>query len=124
MAARDEMDFIPDRLNEEPVIFLSMTNSEIKYSALVSLLFWTPVCSLLGLLLGSMVLGFGASLGMVFATMWLLGKRLRVIKRGKPRQYHVMALRAWLQDHGLGTGSLIRQSKVWDIKRSKRSQGR
>ncbi len=115
-----EIEFIPDRLNEEPVIFLSMTNSEIKYSVLCALLFWMPVCSVVGLLCGSVVLGFGASLGMIFITLWLLGRRLRVIRRGKPKQYHILWLRAWLQDRGLASQTLIRCSQVWDIKRSRR----
>ncbi len=120
MATPGELEFIPDRLNEEPVVFLAMTNSEVKYSALLSLLFWVPVCGLVGFLLGSAILGFGVSLGMIFLTMWLLGKYLRVLKRGKPRQYHVLAIRAWLQDHNLGSHNLIRTSAVWDIKRSYR----
>ncbi|MFV0277018.1 MAG: TIGR03750 family conjugal transfer protein [Parahaliea sp.] len=115
--ARAEVEFIPDRLNEEPVIFLSMTHSEIKYSALLSLALWMPTCTLVGFLCGSAILGLGASLGLVFGTLWLLGKRLRVLKRGKPRQYHALAIRAWLADHGLGNTGLIRSSQVWDIKR-------
>ncbi len=121
MMLEKELEFIPDRLNEEPVIFLSMTNSEIKYTALVSLLVWVPLCTIVGFLLGNGFLGFGASLAMMFGTMWILGKRLRVIKRGKPKQYHVLAMRAWLQDRGLGRHSLIRASQAWDIKRGQKS---
>ncbi len=114
-----ELEFIPDRLNEEPVIFLSMTNSEIKYSALLSLLFWVPICALTGFVVGSAVLGIGVSLVMIFITLWLLGKRLRVMKRGKPRQFHILAIRAWLQDRGFGAHNLIRTNQVWDIRRSR-----
>ena len=116
-AGPQEIDFIPDRLNEEPIVFLSMTNSEIKVGALLALVVWIPLCTLLGLVLGQVFLGFALSLGMVFVSLWFTGKRLRVIKRGKPKQYHVMAIKAWLQDCGLLPNTLIRESRVWDIKR-------
>ena len=112
-----EMEFMPDRLNEEPVVFLSMTNSEIKLAMMVLFVFWTPICLLVGFLIGKILLSLTAVAGMVFASMWVAGKRLKIIKRGKPKQYHMLALAAWLQDRGLARKTLIRQSRVWDIKR-------
>ena len=53
-----EIVFIPDRLNEEPVVFLAMTNSEIKMAALASLGFWTPICLVVGVILGKVLLAF------------------------------------------------------------------
>jgi conjugative transfer region protein (TIGR03750 family) len=47
----------------------------------------------------------------------LAGKRLKHIKRGKPKQYHMLALRAWLQDRGLAQHVFIRDSRRWDIQR-------
>lgn len=111
------VDFIPDRLNEEPVVYLGMTNSEIKFSALVFFAVWSPVSLIVGLLVGKIMIALALSPALVFASMWLTGKRLRVVKRGKPKQHHVLALRAWLQDHGLIKEVLIRQSRVWDIHR-------
>ena len=108
---------MPDRLNEEPVVFLSMTNSEIKLALMVLFVFWTPICLLAGVLVGKLLLSLTAVAGLVFASMWVAGKRLKVIKRGKPKQYHMLALAAWLQDRGLARETLIRQSRVWDIKR-------
>jgi conjugative transfer region protein (TIGR03750 family) len=112
-----EIEFMPDRLNEEPVVFLAMTNSEIKWALLVFFIFWTPICLVIGILIGKILLSLTAVAGLVFGSMWLAGKRLKVIKRGKPKQYHVLALSAWLQDHGLATETQIRDSRVWDIKR-------
>lgn len=117
MDTRRDIEFIPDRLNEEPVVFLSMTNSEIKLSLMIFFALWTPVCLVVGLLLGKALLALACVAGMVFLSMWLAGKRLRTIKRGKPKQYHMLALRAWLQDHGLAQKDLIRQSRSWDIQR-------
>lgn len=111
------VDFIPDRLNEEPVVFMAMTNSEIKFSTLVFFTVWSPISLIVGLLVGKTIIALALSPALVFVSMWLTGKRLRVIKRGKPKQHHVLALRAWLQDHGLIKEVLIRQSRVWDIHR-------
>ena len=117
MSVRPDIDFLPDRLNEEPVVFLSMTNSEIKYATLLCLGFWVPVSTIVGALLGFALLGFALSLAFVFISLWLIGKRLRVVKRGKPRQYHVIAIQAWLQDRSLARRTLVRESRCWDIHR-------
>ena len=117
MEARRDIEFIPDRLNEEPVVFLSMTNSEIKLSLMIFFAIWTPICLLIGLVLGNALLSLACVAGMVFISMWLAGKRLRSVKRGKPKQYHMLALSAWLQDRGLARKVLIRESRSWDIQR-------
>lgn len=117
MAARRDIEFIPDRLNEEPVVFLAMTNSEIKLALMIFFAVWTPVCVVVGLIVGKALLSLACVAGMVFVSMWLAGKRLRVIKRGKPKQYHMLALSAWLQDHGLCAQVFIRESRTWDIQR-------
>lgn len=117
-----EIQFIPDRLNEEPIIFLSMSETELKYSVLACVVFWVPVCLVIGWLLGNAVLGLAGSMAMTYLSMWLAGKRLRVLKRGKPKQYHALAITAWLEDHGLKRKTLIRRSMTWDIKRHQTRQ--
>ncbi len=117
MLARRDVEFIPDRLNEEPVVFLSMTNSEIKLSLMLFFVLWTPVCLIVGLVIGKTLLSLACVAGMVFLSLWLAGKRIRILKRGKPKQYHMMALSAWLQDRGLARKVLIRESRTWDIQR-------
>ena len=109
---------MPDRLNEEPVVFLSMTNSELKLAVVSVLLLWFPVCLTVGVLLSKTLLSLAAVLALSYVTLYLAGKQLRVIKRGKPRQYHVMAISAWLEDKGLKMKTMIRESKTWDIKRT------
>jgi conjugative transfer region protein (TIGR03750 family) len=115
--ARRDIEFIPDRLNEEPVVFLAMTNSEIKLSLLIFFALWTPTCLVIGLVIGKTLLSLACVAGMVFVSMWLAGKRLKTLKRGKPKQYHMLALRAWLQDRGLAKHVFIRDSRTWDIQR-------
>lgn len=120
MKTTREIDFIPDRLNEEPVVFLSMTETELKYSFLAALAISAPVTLLIGLMLGQPLYGAVCSLPVTLGVVWLVGKRLKVVKRGRPKQYHMMALRAWLQDRGLSSGGLIRESTVWGIQRGGR----
>ena len=98
-------------------MFLSMTNSEIKLSLMIFFAIWTPVCLIVGFIIGKTLLALACVAGMVFLSMWLAGKRLRKIKRGKPKQYHMLALRAWLQDRGLASPVFIRESRTWDIQR-------
>lgn len=114
----EEITFIPDRLNEEPVVFLSMSNSELKLAVLVCLAVWTPICLIIGIIVGKVMLSVAGVMVMTYLTIWLGGKKLRQLKRGKPKQYHVMAISAYLEDKGLKMKTMIRESKVWDIKRS------
>ncbi len=111
-----EFHFVADRLNGEPIAFLAMTNSEVKAVLGGCLALWTPVCLLLGFALGKPLAGLGAIFALVYLSMWGIGKRLSVIKRGKPPGYHVDALHAWLEDRGLKPRTLIRQAAVWDIR--------
>lgn len=117
-----EITFIPDRLNEEPVIFIGMTDSELKLAVGVSLGFWLPVSIIVAVLFGQGILGIAVGTLMAFLTMWLLGKKLRVIKRGRPKGYHVMAISAWLEDRNLKPKTMIRETRTWDIKRQKRAK--
>lgn len=98
-------------------MFLSMTNSEIRLSVMVCFAFWTPLCLVTGFLLGKTLLSLALVAALVFLSMWIAGKRIRIIKRGKPKQYHVLALSVWLQERGLVKRTLIRESRTWDIRR-------
>ena len=117
MGARRDIDFLPDRLNEEPVVFLAMSHSELRLAALGSFALWLPLATGVGALFGQALMGAALSLAGVFASLWLIGRRLRVLKRGRPRQFHVMAIHARLQDWGLMRHTLIRDSRTWDIHR-------
>lgn len=112
-----EIYFIPDRLNEEPVIYIGMTQSELKMAGLVSVLFWLPVCIIIAVMLGYGTYGIAAGVVLAFGSMWLIGKRLRILKRGKPKGYHATAIAAWLEQHGLKPKTMLLTSGVWDIRR-------
>ena len=42
-----EIDFIPDRLIEEPVVFRGLTDTEVVVLIIAGLVFWIPVSVLL-----------------------------------------------------------------------------
>lgn len=114
----EEIYFMPDRLNEEPVVFLSMSNSELKLAVISVLAFWFPICLTIGFLIGKVLLSIAAVMALSYITIYLVGKKLRVIKRGRPKQYHAMAITAWLEDNGLKMKTMIRESRTWGIKRT------
>ncbi len=113
-----EINFIPDRLNEEPVIFLGMTNSELKLLSMLAVGFWVPVCLIFTVIVGLGIVGLGLGLALAFATMWLSGKKITALKRSKPKQYHMIWLTAWLEDHAMKRKTIIRKSQVWGIHRT------
>lgn len=116
-----DIEFIPDRLNEEPVIFIGMTDSELRIGGVLSVLIWVPVCVLIAMLFGQAILGIGAGVTFALGTMWVLGKKLKTLKRGKPVGFHVNAAIAFLEDAGLKSKTMIRESRGWDIRRGERS---
>ena len=59
-----EIDFIPDRLIEEPVVFRGLTDTEVVVLIIVGLVFWIPVSVLLLLPFGWGLFGVGIGVGM------------------------------------------------------------
>jgi len=116
----DEIEFVPDRLNEEPVLALGMTHSEFKSVGFASVLFWVPVAFTVCGFLGSAMFGLAVGSILALGTCYLVGKQLRVLKRGRPKGYHVTAINAWLEDKGLKSKTMIRHSQSWGIKHNAR----
>lgn len=115
------IEFLPDRLNREPVVFRGMTTTEL-FIALASGL-------LAGLLCGAcpaVVLGIwaliptGALAGAALAVL-VCGKYLARLKRGKPDTWLYQALEARLALSGFGNPRLVQRSAVWTIRRSIKS---
>ena len=75
MDARRDIEFIPDRLNEEPVVFLSMTNSEIKLSLMIFFAIWTPICLMVGWIIGKALLSLGLAV-ISAAPLWFVRNQL------------------------------------------------
>jgi conjugative transfer region protein (TIGR03750 family) len=114
----EEIDFVPDRLNEEPVLMLGMTHTEFKSVGFATVLFWVPVALIVCGLLGQALMGLAVGSLLALGTSYQIGKILRKLKRGKPKGYHVAIINGWLEDHGLKQKTMIRHSQSWGIRRS------
>jgi conjugative transfer region protein (TIGR03750 family) len=117
--------FLPNRLNRQPVIVLGLTADEMWLSVVLSLL--------AGLCFGSAVAAMTQSLAMVPTVMFvsvalglfLGGKALRRLKRGRPQTWlyrqmqwhirtHVPALAAWT-----GGADLVARTGYWTTRRGR-----
>ena len=112
--------FLPDRLNRQPVVFLGLTDGELRMVAVGNLLVWLPVCAIVGALFGATVLGLGAGALVAAGGIWVSGRVLRKLKRGKPAGYHADAIRAWIEDRGLMSRTMLREDAVWDTRAHRR----
>lgn len=115
-----EIEFIPDRLIEEPVVFRGMTDTEVVAIITVSIVFWIPVCvGVLAMFDGAL---FGVAIGfaLAIATLILAGKQLQSLKRKMPDGLHVVYLKKRAQEiFSFVNFGYIETSQSWDIKRSK-----
>jgi conjugative transfer region protein (TIGR03750 family) len=115
-----EIDFIPDRLIEEPVVFRGLTDTEVVLLITVGAAFWIPTSVLILLPFGFALFGVAAGLGMAIGTLLLVGKYLKNLKRRMPDGLHLVHLKKLLQSKvSFINFGYIETSQSWDIKRSK-----
>ncbi|ECI6680430.1 TPA: TIGR03750 family conjugal transfer protein [Salmonella enterica] len=115
------IEFLPDRLNREPVVFRGMTTTEL-FIALGGGLLSGLVCGIFpAVLLGIWALvPTGALVGAALAIM-VGGKWLARLKRGRPDTWLYRAMDARLARHGFGNPKLVQTTAVWVIRRSEKS---
>ena len=113
-----EIDFIPDRLIADPVVFMGMSDAEIITIRLLRTLFWMPVSILLLLPFGLGVFGLGLGLALAMGTLFLAGRWLSRLKLRKPNGLHLVVIKKRLQRSGLVNYGYITRSGYWDIRRS------
>ena len=113
----EELTYIPERLNEQPVVVLGLTDGELRYVVLGALAGCVPLGALVGLAAGQLALGAGAGTVLAIGCVYVVGRILRRVKRGKPTGYHADAIRAWLEDRGIGGDSMMRRPAVWEAVR-------
>lgn len=114
-----EIDYIPDRLIADPVVFRGMTDSEVVFIVVTSLVFWIPVSVLLLMPFGVAIFGVAVGSGLTIGTLILAGKQLTRIKRKQPDGLHIVFFKRLLQRKGLARFGFIDESQSWDIRRSK-----
>ena len=112
-----EIDFIPDRLIDEPVVFRGMTDTEVVTVMGLSLVLWIPLCVLLLLPFGMGLFGTGVGFGLAILTLLIVGGRLQHLKRRLPDGLHSFYLKKWLQKNTPFDFGYIDHSQHWDIQR-------
>jgi conjugative transfer region protein (TIGR03750 family) len=114
------IEFLPDRLNREPVVFRGMTTTELFIALAGGLL-----AGLTGGIFPAVLLGIwalvptGALAGAALAVL-AGGKWLARLKRGRPDTWLYRAMDARLSRHGFGDPKLVQKSATWVIRRSDR----
>lgn len=112
------IEFLPDRLNREPVVFRGMTTTE---------LFITFITGFTGGLLGGIAPAVALDIWALIPTGALLGSALCVmaggrymarLKRGRPDSWLYQTLGAFMARRGFGDPRLIQRSAVWIVRRS------
>lgn len=115
-----EIEFIPDRLIEEPVVFRGLTDSEVVTIIFAGIAFWIPVCVILLLPFGLALFGVGLGFGMAIMTLLFAGKFLQGLKRRMPDGLHIVYLRKQLQKKiSFINFGYIETSQSWDIRRER-----
>lgn len=115
-----EIDFIPDRLIEEPVVFRGLTDTEVVVLISVGLVFWIPVSVLVLLPFGWGLFGVGIGVGMAIASLLVIGKYLQELKRRRPDGLHIVYLKKLGQKKfSFINFNYIETSQGWDIRREK-----
>ena len=93
---------------------LGLTDTELRYAAAAGFGLLVPAGALGGAAFGQAMVGAGAGAVLAIGSIYVAGRVLRRMKRGRPAGYHVDRIRAWLEDRGLGGDSMLRASAVWE----------
>ncbi|MCG8612249.1 MAG: TIGR03750 family conjugal transfer protein [Pseudomonadales bacterium] len=115
-----EIEFIPDRLIEEPVVFRGLTDTEVVMIFLAGLVFWIPVSVILLIPFGWALFGVGIGFGMAIGSVLVAGNYLQSLKRRMPDGLHVVYLKKLAQKKfSFFNFGYIETSQSWDIRREK-----
>lgn len=113
-----EIDFIPDRLIADPIVFRGMTDREVVSLGVGGALFWMPVCVIALLPFGAGSFGLGLGLGLALLTVFLAGRWLTKIKQRMPNGLHAVYIKNRIQSMGLFNFGFIKRSGAWDVRRT------
>lgn len=109
---------VADRMNEEPSIFKGCSTTELLVIVVAATVFWLPVCMIVGLLFGAMVMGLGATGVCVVGTAVLGAGFFQKLKAGRPDGYYQQRLRIFLARNKLMSSPFILRSGAWDLGRN------
>jgi len=113
-----EIEFIPDRLIEEPVVFRGLTDTEVVMITVAGIVIWIPVMVILLAPFGWGLFGVGIGFGNAILSLLVIGKRLQNLKRRMPDGLHVVYLKKYAQrKFSFINFGYIETSQSWDIRR-------
>lgn len=111
------IDFLPDRLNREPVVFRGMTTTELFMALLAGLFCGAASGSAAAIAVGEWALIPTGALGTAVLFILVGGRWLARLKRGRPDTWLYRHLGAWFARKGMGDSKLVQQSAVWVTRR-------
>ncbi|EBB3816518.1 TIGR03750 family conjugal transfer protein [Salmonella enterica] len=115
------IEFLPDRLNAETVVFKGFTTPELGYAALIG-----AVAGLILSLMMMLVIGIGwpiiptCTLITPLMLIFIGGRFLVSFKRNKPNFYLYLRIQKMLSHMGIGSKLLVRHDRSWSLRRSQR----
>ena len=114
-----EIEFIPDRLIEEPVVYRGLTDTEVVTIIVAAIIVWIPICVLILMPFGFALFGVGIGFGLAIGTVMVAGKYLQGLKRRMPDGLHIVYLKKQLQKKtSFFNFGYIETSQSWDIRRT------
>lgn len=114
-----EIEFIPDRLIEEPVVYRGLTDTEVVTIIVAAIIVWIPICVLILMPFGFALFGVGIGFGLAIGTVMVAGKYLQGLKRRMPDGLHIVFLKKQLQKKtSFFNFGYIETSQSWDIRRT------
>lgn len=111
--------FLPDRLNAEAVVFRGFTTPELGLAALSGALLGL-ILTLPFIFINWLILPSGMLVGPLLAVL-LGGRIITRLKRGRPENYIWQRLALHKARSGLGDSRTIIVSRSWSLKRSRRT---
>ncbi|MFA6094282.1 MAG: TIGR03750 family conjugal transfer protein [Candidatus Paceibacterota bacterium] len=113
MSGADDDDLLAERLNQEPVVFMGYTDSELMLAIKVACLVSFPLACTIGLLLNKGMALLGGGLLFAIALVAGGGKLLQRLKRGKPDFYYQARMNLLLQRlHLCDSGLLLFKGRM------------
>lgn len=116
--------FTGDFINEEPVVFKGLTDSEIKQVFLLSLVIGAPLGVILGLLTGVPMLIVCFVLIIPIITVFFVARWMANARRGKPPGYVEQRFHVWLASKRLIGSAFVTTTYKWGLGRTIKQVGK
>ncbi|EBZ4144331.1 TIGR03750 family conjugal transfer protein [Salmonella enterica subsp. enterica serovar Kottbus] len=114
------IEFLPDRLNAETVVFRGFTTPELGYAALIGAVAGLMLSLILMLITGiSWPVIPTCTLITPLVFIFIGGRFLVRFKRNKPNFYLYLRIQKLLSHIGIGSQFLVRHDRNWSLRRSK-----